>query len=161
MAIHELTCQQKDFLSASGKVVLCACPGSGKTYVVANKLLNYVQRWDRPHQGVAVLSFTNVASQEVERQVKEQMPNGFEITYPHYVGTLDSFINRFILSRFGHLIMPGFQRPKITVRYRYNEGEFQWMRDCHVSGCVQNIHEFRWGIDGKLYGQLTTQRVQS
>jgi len=152
MTIHELTCQQKDFLSASGKVVLCACPGSGKTYVVANKLLNYVQRWDRPHQGVAVLSFTNVASQEVERQVKEQMPNGFEITYPHYVGTLDSFINRFILSRFGHLIMPGFQRPKITVRYRYNEGEFQWMRDCHVSGCVQNIHEFRWGIDGKLYG---------
>jgi len=102
--VYELTDEQKDFLNADGNVVLHACPGSGKTHVVARKLLKYVKGWNRPHQGVAVLSFTNVASDEIEKQIKELMPEGFKIGYPHFVGTIDSFINNYILlTQLSHL----------------------------------------------------------
>jgi len=114
--VYELTDEQKDFIKAEGNVVLCACPGSGKTFVVAKKMLQYIQRWNRSHQGVAVLSFTNVASDEIENQTKELMPDGFKIEYPHFVGTIDSFINKYILLRFGYLLMSTPQRPTIAIK---------------------------------------------
>jgi superfamily I DNA/RNA helicase len=62
---EKMTEEQKEFLDAEGKVVVKACPGSGKTYTVAHKLLSYVDNWKDYHSGVAVLSFTNVASNEI------------------------------------------------------------------------------------------------
>ena len=56
-----ITKEQQDFLDANGKIVLCACPGSGKTTIVARKFLKYQEEWDKAHSGIAVLSFTNVA----------------------------------------------------------------------------------------------------
>lgn len=150
MAIYELTEEQKAFLIAEGKVVLSACPGSGKTYVVAKKLLRYVNQWKRPHQGVAVLSFTNVASEEVSKQAQELMSEGFTIEYPHYIGTLDSFINNFILLRFGYLMMAEVQRPTIAIKDIFQFPYRFWRKECHKS-CVDNIHDFSWGIDEKLY----------
>ena len=63
--VEKMTKEQKGFLDAEGRVVIKACPGSGKTYVVAHKLLSYVDNWKDYHSGVAVLSFTNVASNEI------------------------------------------------------------------------------------------------
>lgn len=149
--MYDLTDEQKDFLIAEGKVVLCACPGSGKTYVVAQKLLQYIKRWNRPHQGVAVLSFTNVASDGIEKQTRELMTGGFEIDYPHYVGTLDSFINNFILLRFGYLMMDEPRRPTIAIKDVFTIPYGYWRRECRRNGCVDSIHDFKWGMDGKLY----------
>ena len=42
---EQLTEEQKKFLAAEGKVVVKACPGSGKTYSVAHKLLSYIDNW--------------------------------------------------------------------------------------------------------------------
>ena len=148
--VHELTDEQKDFLRAEGNVVLCACPGSGKTYVVAKKLLQYIQSWNRSHQGVAVLSFTNVASDEIEKQTKELMPNGFKIDYPHFVGTIDSFINNYILLRFGYLLMPTPQRPTIAIKDLFSIPFRFWRNECHRNRCIDNIHEFRWDMNGTL-----------
>ena len=64
----EFTDEQLKFLNSQGRVVLCACPGSGKTFLVATKLMNYIKDWNFFHQGIAVLSFTNVASDEIEKQ---------------------------------------------------------------------------------------------
>ena len=50
---EQLTEEQKKFLTAEGKVVLKACPGSGKTYSVAHKLLSYIDNWKDYHSGVA------------------------------------------------------------------------------------------------------------
>ena len=91
------TTEQIAFLESTGNVVLHACPGSGKTTVVAQKMINYWQHWDRPHQGIAVLSFTNVASNEIDRQAADILPKGFSIDSPHFIGTLDSFIDNFII----------------------------------------------------------------
>ena len=66
--MEDLTREQILFLEAEGRVIVRACPGSGKTYSVANKLLSYVDNWNSYHQGVAVLSFTNVASEEIYKK---------------------------------------------------------------------------------------------
>lgn len=62
---EKITEEQKKILDTEGKVVIKACPGSGKTYTVAYKLLSYVDNWKDYHSSVAVLSFTNVASNEI------------------------------------------------------------------------------------------------
>ena len=100
--MFDFTTEQVEFLESSGKVVLHACPGSGKTTIVARKLANYLQCWNRPHQGIAVLSFTNVASDEIRHQATEMLPEGYCVDDPHFIGTLDSFIDNFIFLRFGY-----------------------------------------------------------
>lgn len=148
--MFNLTKEQEDFLRASGNIVLHACPGSGKTTVVAQKLIQYLETWDKPHQGVAVLSFTNVASQEIEQQTCELISSGFNIEYPHYIGTLDSFINNFILLRFGYILFEKPQRPSIVFKDLYSLPFRYWRSECHRNGCVNNIGDFIWNKDGSL-----------
>lgn len=47
--VKKMTDEQQEFLNAEGKVVIKACPGSGKTYTVAHKLLSYVDNWKDYH----------------------------------------------------------------------------------------------------------------
>ena len=142
--MYDFTPEQNTFLSSSGKVVLHACPGSGKTTVVAQKLINYVKSWDRPHQGVAVLSFTNVASQEITRQAQEILPQGYDIGTPHFIGTLDSFIDNFIFLRFGYLLLSSPKRPLIANSNIVSEYNWYWRKECYNKGCVSNIDQFKW-----------------
>lgn len=140
--------EQINFLKSSGKVVLHACPGSGKTTVVAQKMINYLQSWNRPHQGIAVLSFTNVASEEIGRQAAEMLPKGYCIDVPHFVGTLDSFIDNFIFLRFGYLLLKSPKRPMLISSDIVNSFQY-WRRECHAN-CLSNIGDFRWNSDGEL-----------
>lgn len=144
--MYNFTSEQEAFLASSGKVVLHACPGSGKTTVVAQKVLHYLENWNRPHQGIAVLSFTNVASEEIARQAHEVLPPGYSIETPHFVGTLDSFIDNYIFLRFGYLLLQSHKRPIIATgdiigSYHY------WRRDCYKNGCLSNIEQFQWNHD--------------
>lgn len=54
--------------------------------------------WPRPSSGIAALSFTNVARQTIETRV------GTIVAAPHYTGTLDAFVFRFIVKPFAHLV---------------------------------------------------------
>lgn len=149
--MEKLTPEQKAFLEAEGKIVLCACPGSGKTFIVARKLLKYVENWEHAHRGVAVLSFTNVASQEVDKQVKKLMPEGYRIEYPHFIGTIDSFIDSFILLRFGYLMEEGSGRRPIILHENHCEIKFySKYKECYTRGCISNPFEFHWSSDWKL-----------
>lgn len=99
-----------------------------------------------------MLSFTNVASQEIYNQAKDMMCEGFKIDYPHFVGTIDSFINNYILLRFGYLMTKESPKRPTIVIDGYHTLPFRfWRSECHQKGCVDNINEFRWAIDGKLY----------
>ena len=147
--MYEFTTEQTDFLNSSGKVVLHACPGSGKTTIVAQKVVDYLKGWDNPHKGIAVLSFTNVASEEIEHRVKEMLPHMNNINQPHFLGTLDSFINNYIFLRFGYLLLPSRKRPSVIMNdiaktYSY------WRRECYQRGCVNNIEQFKWDDDKRL-----------
>ena len=50
-----------------------ACPGSGKTTMVAAKLLILANKWNRPYQGVCVLTHTNVAKNEIIERLKAKV----------------------------------------------------------------------------------------
>lgn len=144
----DYTTEQFSFLQSSGKVVLHACPGSGKTTVVAKKMIDYLQHWDRSHQGIAVLSFTNVASDEINRQASEMLSDGFSIDAPHFVGTLDSFIDNFIFLQFGYLLLESPKRPVITSTDIINSYSY-WRAECYRN-CLSNISSFRWDSSGCL-----------
>jgi DNA helicase II / ATP-dependent DNA helicase PcrA len=68
-----------------------ACPGAGKTRAI---VVRYLRRAaEEPRKGIALLSFTNAAIDEVKGRCGD-MPDALKA--PHFVGTFDSFINRFI-----------------------------------------------------------------
>ena len=146
----ELTNEQNDFLNSQGCVVLCACPGSGKTYITAQKFLAFHDSWTYHQQGIALLSFTNVAKMEIESQARGLRNGIFKIEHPHFIGTIDSFINTYILLRFGYLALGG-KRPRM-LRKELSSLPFRfWRSECFRSGCVANFHDFQILGDGKLY----------
>lgn len=145
----DLTPEQEAFLSTTGKVVLKACPGSGKTYLVARKLTDLLKTWKKKDQGIATLSFTNVASIEIERQVRSISGTGSGTIYPHFNGTLDSFINNFIFLRFGYLLFKDQKRPKIYID-QFSQDYQYWRRECRQKGCVEGFNKFRWSSLGLL-----------
>ena len=106
--------QRKVVFEKEGKFVVRACPGSGKTYSVAARLADRMSKWQLNYQGIAAISFTNAAWQEIERQVTTHFKIEKPIPYPHFLGTIDSFVNRFILLPFGHLVMGCRNRPVLV-----------------------------------------------
>lgn len=149
--MEDLTREQTLFLEAEGRVIVRACPGSGKTYSVANKLLSYVDNWNSYHQGVAVLSFTNVASEEIYKKAFSLNKGIGKLDYPHYIGTVDSFINEFIVLRYGYLKTHDKVRPLIALSDNWKLPYKYWRTECYRKGCVDNIEKFQWGIDNKFY----------
>lgn len=73
-----------------------ACPGSGKTTIVAAKLLILEKKLRSADLGVCVLTHTNVARNEIISRI-ESHPSGFRLTkYPNFIGTIQEFINRYL-----------------------------------------------------------------
>lgn len=114
MDIH-ITAQRQAYFEARGKIILNSCPGSGKTTCIIHKLslieAECLQQFG-PHSGIACLSFTNVAKNEILDKYKKS--HGQELRYPHLVATIDSFINQFITLPFYNLLNKDFKRPKIV-----------------------------------------------
>lgn len=75
-----------------------ACPGSGKTTLIATKLILLAKNWKSKHQGVCVLSHTNVAKDEIIDRIKRSKTNEAKILlgYPHFIGTIQDFVHRFL-----------------------------------------------------------------
>ena len=82
---------------------LKACPGSGKTEVVGLKAAYDIQRWNRTPGGIAVLTFTNNAADVITRRVSQFVGDG-GLRYPHFIGTIDSWLHGYIANPFGHHI---------------------------------------------------------
>jgi DNA helicase-2/ATP-dependent DNA helicase PcrA len=86
-----LTNQQSELVLAEGNLFVEACPGAGKTRAIVARFLKRTA--EEPRKGIALLSFTNAAIDEVTKRCGEQ-PDALQV--PNFVGTFDSFINRFI-----------------------------------------------------------------
>ncbi|SCY74696.1 Superfamily I DNA or RNA helicase [Flavobacterium anhuiense] len=100
------------YLQARGKVILNACPGSGKTTTIAKKILNLeISKEIGGHSGVACLSFTNSAKDEINEAYRKL--SGKSLQFPNHVSTIDSFINKYITLPFYNLLNRDFNRPKI------------------------------------------------
>jgi UvrD-like helicase family protein len=135
--------QSEVVFEKEGKFVVRACPGSGKTYSVAARLADRMSIWPLNNQGIAVISFTNAAWQEIERQVTTHFKIEKPIPYPHFLGTIDSFVNRFIFLPFGHLVMRCRNRPVLV-----GEPHGPWSGKGFVDSLFPNL---TYDINGDLY----------
>lgn len=115
-----LSDEQKAYVQISGKVILNACPGSGKTTTVAHKLYSLIQSWESNfsiNAGIVCLSFTNVAKNEIAEKFREI--NGFSLPYPHLISTIDSFVNSYITLPFAHKVKDIGKRYRIIDDMNY------------------------------------------
>ena len=135
--------QRKVVFEKEGKFVVRACPGSGKTYCVAARLADRMSKWKLNNQGIGVISFTNAAWQEIERQVITYFEIEKPIPYPHFLGTIDSFVNRFIFLPFGHLVMGCWNRPVLV-----GEPHGPWSGKTYSESFFPNL---TYDINGDLY----------
>lgn len=85
---------QRELIEAHGSRFVEACPGSGKTKAIVARYERLAGA--RTRRGVALLSFTNAAVDEVVTRCSDQSV----LEAPNFVGTFDSFINRFITGPF-------------------------------------------------------------
>jgi superfamily I DNA/RNA helicase len=88
------TQEQSNIINAAGHIVVVARPGSGKTFVLSEKIRLLIPLL-KEYEGVIAISFTNKASSELrERTLK----GGFE-KKESFFGTIHKFyISEFILS---------------------------------------------------------------
>ena len=137
----EFTDKQNEILDKNkhGLFVVKAAPGSGKTFTIAKKAIDLIETWDC-HGGLALLSFTNIAVDEMKETFK-LFDSSFEIQHPHFIGTLDSFINNYIFLPFGHLEMKCDCRPKLVGKPFNN-----WVALFYAS---QQFTEITRNLDGE------------
>lgn len=102
-----------------------AAPGSGKTTLLGAKLALMAARWPHERRGICILTHTNVAREEIESCLRS-VPHGDRLlAYPHFIGTIQSFVNRF-------LALPWLRGQGIEVR-EIDEEDFEarflrWVR---------------------------------
>ncbi|WP_331735569.1 ATP-dependent helicase (plasmid) [Streptomyces sp. NBC_01166] len=107
-----LTENQQALVDAEESMFAAACPGAGKTRAMVARFLKRTAEEER--RGVALLSFTNAAVDEVRRRCGEHTR---VLEVPHFVGTFDTFIHRFIVT------------PMYTTAYRKKPNYVQRWRD--------------------------------
>jgi len=95
----EFTDEQLKYINSSIEkhTFLEACPGSGKTEVVAAKVAKEISCWGKAPGGIAILSFANSATDELAKRISKHTNPGKSM-YPHFLGTFDSFIYKNIVS---------------------------------------------------------------
>lgn len=111
----ELSETIEKYIAARGKIFLNACPGSGKTTTIAYKLSQLTSEWDDQFgkfSGIACLSFTNIAKDEINQKYAEFSET--PLKFPHLVSTIDSFINQYITLPFFYLFEANAERPRIV-----------------------------------------------
>lgn len=112
---------RRDILVSNGSFDVQACPGSGKTTLLVAKLAMLAEKWPHARRGMCVLSHTNVARREIETKLSGTAAGQRLLTYPHFVGTIHSFVNDF-------LALPLLRSEGLTVRLVDDEACFDWMK---------------------------------
>ncbi|MDR5000435.1 UvrD-helicase domain-containing protein [Brevibacillus parabrevis] len=74
-----------------------ACPGSGKTTVLLAKLIILARHLPlKNNKGICILTHTNVAIDEIKERLGDKANE--LLVYPNFVGTIHSFISKFLAS---------------------------------------------------------------
>ncbi len=137
-------------------IYLKACPGSGKTEVLGVKCAIEFERWSKANSGIAVLTFTNSAEEEMKRRISLYLSQS--VGYPHFVGTFTSWLHGYIANPFLYKIAHNYGDGKEDACLRivdadcksdflnafktyYSYGKFN-----HIQG-----NEFNWDIKTEKY----------
>ncbi len=102
------TQEQRAILESTARIrVVRAVPGSGKTWLVAELIRQELSNWSARGAGIAALSFTRVGGDEIRKSV------GYQIDFPHFVGTIDAFLFRYVVRTFLRECYPDFAVPRL------------------------------------------------
>lgn len=134
------TDEQAQYLNSGldENIYLSACPGSGKTEVIAVKVTQEISCWNRFPSGIAVLTFSNSATDELKDRLEKH--HGRPVSYPHVISTFDSFLLTHIVSHVAAELTGYSGRPE-EYRFRVvdnsssiflTKGKFQGQR---VAAC--------------------------
>ncbi|WP_167305386.1 UvrD-helicase domain-containing protein [Saccharomonospora piscinae] len=142
--------QQQRVVRTSAPAYVQACPGAGKTRVIVERHLT------RPiygaRRGRALVSFTNVACAEIQQRCTEKA-RGDLLRFPHFVGTVDTFLWRYLVRPF---IEPDRRRHRIDSWDRINAvvtvparphdhkirlSDFQFRHDLNTGRCIAQIQQ--------------------
>jgi superfamily I DNA/RNA helicase len=147
-----LTDRQERIVNKKRLYAVKARPGSGKTFAVAAKFAKLLKDWEHSHQGIAVISFTNSAWKEINRALSEDFAIKTPVSYPHFLGTIDSFFNQYVFLPFGHLIMGCDRRPQLIGPPVNNWSPLvpgKWRNhECNSNMC--SLNEFTFDINDSL-----------
>lgn len=99
--------QEKVLVDPNARIrVVRASPGSGKTWLVAEAIRRELPRLPG-NSGIAALSFTRVGGEEIRIAIDS------DLEHPHFVGTIDSFLSKFVLRPYICNVFKGFVKPQI------------------------------------------------
>ncbi len=84
------------FLSRADSCDVQAVPGNGKTTLLVAKLALLSRTWTSRTQGICVISHTNAAREEIEKKLHAHPAASAFLGYPHFIGTVTSFLDRFV-----------------------------------------------------------------
>ncbi|MGW4094196.1 UvrD-helicase domain-containing protein [Nocardia sp. NPDC004750] len=126
---HPFTEAQLSLIEATGSQYVQACPGAGKTHAIAERFIRRPNH--HPRKGIGLLSFTNAAADEAAARCSSRPEL---LRAPNFVGTIDKFINRFIVGpvwNSRNSIEPHFldvwsQLAKTTVRCKEFAAPLDW-----------------------------------
>lgn len=120
--------QQAAIFANEDEYILRASPGSGKTWTSCRRFLWRLENWQSRDGGLALLSFTNRAISEFEKAAR-LTKSGNALSDPNFLGTFDSFVERFIMTPFGHLLSGRKKRPRLFLAPRPGDRK---NKDWHV-----------------------------
>ncbi|MEU4740939.1 UvrD-helicase domain-containing protein [Actinosynnema sp. NPDC023658] len=139
--------RQKDAIERPAPLYVQACPGAGKTKVIVERHLSGGSM--RGRCGRAVVSFTNVACDEVVRRCREARRDDL-LAFPNFIGTIDTFLWRYLVRPF----LPGGKvwerldswdriNAKVDIpggpKYRPRLSDFQFSRDESATACTARL----------------------
>ena len=96
MGLDPFDAHRRKFLKCRTTIDLSACPGSGKTMLIVAKLAILAKKWPYRTKGICVLSHTNVAREQIEHRLGRTVFGQRLLTYPHFIGTIHGFVNRYL-----------------------------------------------------------------
>ena len=130
-----LTPQQEVVVCHDSSAFIRACPGAGKTRVLAERAHRLLSTMP-PGHGVAFLSFTQAAIFELDVRLREM---GIVRTpvFPNFVGTFDSFVWNFLIAPFG--VKGSDARPRLVADI--NEFDVRPYKDAQALplSCFQSL----------------------
>lgn len=146
-----------DFTDAERRAVLLesetrdvnAAPGSGKTTVLAAKLLLLARKWPHDRRGICVLSHTNVAREEIQKQLAATPDGSRLLAYPHFIGTIHAFVNQFLALPF--LRSEGFEVDVIDDDAFENRAVDLAMRKPSLWGWAQKDQRVKPMVGGLVF----------
>lgn len=123
----------KEFLLCNESKEVLACPGSGKTTLLMAKLYLLSKSMPFPNNaGICVLSHTNVAVNEIKKKLGSASDK--ILSYPNFVGTIQSFIDKFVLFPY----LTHFTSGNIEIVDEGKYGVYMW-RECNYNNKFRKL----------------------